>query len=282
MKSNQSQKNNKKLLSDVCEIFSGGTPSTKNKEYWNGDIPWLSSGETRNTFIIDTEKKITEQGVKNSSTKLAKKNDVIIASAGQGHTRGQVSLCLIDTYVNQSTIVLRSNTERILPKYLFYNLKYRYSELRQLSDSHSSRGSLPKNLISDIEIPVLSLIKQEKIGKILYELDLKIQNLQNQNRILEKIGQSIFKSLFINFDGITEWDKVGKIPKGWHPTDLKNVLSLIKDGSHNPPKRVESGIPFIAGASDLKHFIVDFSNCSFITNDGYNEIHKTWKIKITS
>ena len=119
----KSKKNNRKNLSEICKIFSGGTPSTKNNEYWNGDIPWLSSGETRNSFITNTERKITLDGVKNSSTSLAKKYDVIVASAGQGHTRGQVSLCLIDTYVNQSVIVLRTNKEIILPQFLFYNLK---------------------------------------------------------------------------------------------------------------------------------------------------------------
>ena len=69
-------------LGDICEnIFSGGTPSTKNTNYWNGSIPWLSSGETRNNFINSTEKTITLDGVNNSSTKLAKKGDIVIASA---------------------------------------------------------------------------------------------------------------------------------------------------------------------------------------------------------
>ncbi len=46
------------ILDDLCEmIFSGGTPSTKNEAYWNGDLFWLSSGETRNRYIISTEKK---------------------------------------------------------------------------------------------------------------------------------------------------------------------------------------------------------------------------------
>lgn len=74
-----------RILLEICEIFSGGAP-TKNNEYWNGDIPWLSSGETRNNLIIDTERKSTLLGVQNSSTWLAKKNDVVVASAGQGNT----------------------------------------------------------------------------------------------------------------------------------------------------------------------------------------------------
>ncbi|EKE4262120.1 restriction endonuclease subunit S, partial [Escherichia coli] len=81
-------------LSD--KIFSGGTPNTSTEEYWNGALNWFSSGETRNALIIETEKKITATGVKNSSTRLSVAGDILIASAGQGHTRGQTSLNTID------------------------------------------------------------------------------------------------------------------------------------------------------------------------------------------
>jgi type I restriction enzyme S subunit len=58
-------------LAECCEsISSGGTPSTQSSEFWDGDIPWLSSGETRSKFIIATEKTITPEGVANSSTRF--------------------------------------------------------------------------------------------------------------------------------------------------------------------------------------------------------------------
>lgn len=60
-------------LKEVCNIYSGGTPSTKKTEYWDGDYPWLSSGETKQDFIENTDKTITKEGIENSSTKLAKK-----------------------------------------------------------------------------------------------------------------------------------------------------------------------------------------------------------------
>lgn len=63
-----------KLKDVIDDIHSGGTPSTKQSEYWGGNLKWLSSGETSNSFIYETVEKITEAGVKNSSTKLAKKN----------------------------------------------------------------------------------------------------------------------------------------------------------------------------------------------------------------
>ncbi len=247
MKSKPIRKLHNKKLGEICDIFSGGTPSTKNKNYWNGDILWLSSGETRNNFITYTDRKITLLGVKNSSTRLAKKNDVVVASAGQGNTRGQVSLCLINTYVNQSIIVIRSDISMILPKYLFYNLKSRYNELRRLSDSHSSRGSLPKNILSLIYITLPTLSQQEKISKILYDLDCQIINLQNQNKILEQITQAIFKSWFVDFDGITEFvdSKLGKIPKKWRVVKLQDFISLQKGISYKGKYLDSKGIPMI-------------------------------------
>ena len=108
-------------------IYSGGTPATSNMAYWNGNLNWLSSGETRNRFVISTEKTITQLGADNSSTKSAQKYDIVIASAGQGFTRGQTSMLLLNTYINQSVIVLHAK-KTVLP-YLFWNLTNRYLSL---------------------------------------------------------------------------------------------------------------------------------------------------------
>ena len=133
-------------------IYSGGTPTTSNAAYWGGAFGWFSSGETRNRFVISTEKSITQTGIDNSSTKLAAKHDIVMASAGQGFTRGQTSMLLIDTYVNQSVIVIHAD-RKILP-YLFWNLANRYEELRTISDSSSIRGSLTTKMIAAFEVPL--------------------------------------------------------------------------------------------------------------------------------
>jgi len=93
-----------KLEQVTSTIFSGGTPDTRNPEYWSGTIPWLSSGETRARYIFGTEKRITQLGVDKSSTRLAKRGDVVVAAAGQGNTRGNVSFLVTDCYINQSLI----------------------------------------------------------------------------------------------------------------------------------------------------------------------------------
>lgn len=190
-------------LGEIVEtIFSGGTPSTTESSYWGGTYNWLSSGETRNYFIFTTEKTITEFGIKKSSTRLANKGDIVIASAGQGHTRGQTSYLLIDTYINQSVISIRTNKEKINSLWLFYNLSNRYDEMRQMSDSHSSRGSLTTSILKTMPISYPCLGKQKKIASILKSLDDKIAINSQINHTLETMAQAIFKSWFVDFDPV--------------------------------------------------------------------------------
>ena len=254
-------------IKDVAEtIFSGGTPSTKKEEFWNGKINWLSSGETRNKFIVDTEKKITQEGVDNSSTKLAKKKDVVIASAGQGFTRGQTSMCLIDTYINQSLICVRAKKDIIDPYYLFYNISSRYNELRQISDGHSIRGSLTTKLISDLNISLPTIDEQRKIREILFSIDNKIETNNEINKKLEEMAQAIFKQWFVDFEFPNEDGKpykssggemveseLGMIPKGWEVVKLQDIGNLTmglspKSESYNA---IGEGIPLLNGAADF-------------------------------
>lgn len=258
----------KEVILEDCTsiIFSGGTPNTKNEDFWNGSIRWLSSGETRKTFIYDTEKKITELGIKNSSTKLAKKDDVVIASAGQGHTRGQTSLCKVDTYINQSLISLRSDKNKVDPNYLFYNIYSRYNELRQISDGHSIRGSLTTKIIKDLKIKLPPLDEQKAIANILSSLDEKIEINNKINDTLENMAQELFKRWFVDFEfpdengepyrssgGEMVDSDLGLIPKGWEVKFLE-LISKIKSGKRPPVKQEkrskEANYP-IAGASKI-------------------------------
>ena len=142
------------VVDDFCKsLYSGGTPATSKAEYWNGDLPWLSSGETRQRFIIDTEKSITQLGVEKSSTKLAHSGDIVMASAGQGFTRGQTSMLFFDTYVNQSVLVLHPKPNA--GSYLFLQLAKSYDMLRAWSDSTSTRGSISGKLLRQFKLPLL-------------------------------------------------------------------------------------------------------------------------------
>ena len=234
----------KYTLEEVCErIYSGGTPSTKHEEYWNGNIKWLSSGETSQRFVYDTDRKITKKGVENSSTKLATKGCTVIATAGQGYTRGQASFLMIDTYMNQSVIACKANESIILPLYLYYNLDSRYEEFRLLSDGTSTRGGLSGWILKRMEIKLPPISLQEKIVDILYSIDKKIELNNAINNNLEQQVQAIFKSRFVDFE---PFDKT--MPSDWTIGTIDDLAKEVVCGKTPSTKKTKyygSDIPFI-------------------------------------
>ncbi|MDQ0275285.1 type I restriction enzyme S subunit [Peptoniphilus koenoeneniae] len=229
----------KYTLEEVCErIYSGGTPSTKHEEYWNGNIKWLSSGETSQRFVYDTDRKITKKGVENSSTKLATKGCTVIATAGQGYTRGQASFLMIDTYMNQSVIACKANESIILPLYLYYNLDSRYEEFRLLSDGTSTRGGLSGWILKRMEIKLPPISLQEKIVDILYSIDKKIEENNAINNNLEQQAKAIFTNEFLSTE---------TLPDGWKQGSLIDIADYLNGLAMQKyrPSNDETGIPVL-------------------------------------
>lgn len=174
-------------------IFSGGTPSTSNETYWNGQHYWLSSGETSDRFIVSTIKTITDAGVRNSSTRKANKYDIVIASAGQGHTRGQTSMLLTDAYINQSIIVVHAASD-YLP-YLFWNIANRYDELRVISNSNSIRGSLTTKMVGSLSIPKASITQIQRFSDHAWPIVKAVENNLHENRRLAVMRDTLLPRL---------------------------------------------------------------------------------------
>lgn len=186
-----------KRLDEVCnKIYSGGTPKTKEPAYWNGNIPWLSSGETRNKFVVETDKFITKLGLKKSSSKMAYIGNTVIASAGQGKTRGQTSYLFIDTSINQSVIVLEANEEIIHKETLFLDLSTRYDEFRMISDSFSTRGSLTTKLLSSqIKLPLPNIKLQTDFNNQITKYFNSIESNIKENQSLTQLRDTLLPKL---------------------------------------------------------------------------------------
>ena len=93
-----------KKIGDICKTFSGGTPSITQSIYYNGDIPFIKSGEIHSS---STEMTITEAGLNNSSAKLVNKGDLLLALYGA--TSGEVDISKIDGAINQAILCIRSD-----------------------------------------------------------------------------------------------------------------------------------------------------------------------------
>lgn len=184
-------------LSDVIEIIGGGTPKRSEPSYWNGNIPWLSVADFNNDlrFVSDTAEKITELGLKNSSTKLLKKGQIIISARG---TVGCLAQLAKDMAFNQSCYGLNGKSGVIDNNFLYYFLKNNINELKQKTHG-SVFDTITRATFDQIYISYPNILEQKKISDILGNLDQKIELNTQTNQTLEQIAQGIFKHWFIDF-----------------------------------------------------------------------------------
>ena len=107
-------------VSSIGNVCNGSTPSRKESEYWEGSIPWVSSGEVCNNEIFETREKITKDGYSSSSVRLLPQGTVLIAMIGEGKTRGQTAILRIDATINQNIAGVALNHGLVVSEYLWY------------------------------------------------------------------------------------------------------------------------------------------------------------------
>ncbi|EIA22590.1 Putative type I restriction enzyme (Specificity subunit) [Candidatus Arthromitus sp. SFB-mouse-SU] len=157
-----------KELGEVCNnVCSGGTPPSGKSDYYGGEIPWLRTQEINFNDIHDTEIKITELGLKNSSAKYIHKNCVIIAMYGA--TVGKVAINKIPLTTNQACCNLEINGDIAVYRYVFYWLSNQYGYIKSLGQG--SQTNINSKIVKQLIIPIPPLSEQERIVSILDKFD---------------------------------------------------------------------------------------------------------------
>jgi len=157
----------KRLGEIAIKISSGGTPKTSISKYYNGNIPWLRTQEINFEEIWDTDKKITEEGLKNSSAKLIPKNCVIVAMYGA--TVGKVAINKIKMATNQACANIQLDENIAYYRYVFYYLSSKYEYIKSLGTG--SQTNINANIVKNLEIPIPPIEKQKEIVAILDKFD---------------------------------------------------------------------------------------------------------------
>lgn len=200
-----------KRLSSFAKIQAGATPSTTIPEFWGGDIRWMNSGELNFKKIHEVANRITEKGLKSSSTKVLPVNCVLIGLAGQGKTRGTVAINKVELCTNQSIAAVLPN-ECFEPEYIYYNLDNRYKELRQLSIGDGGRGGLNLKLIGSVKLPLPPLSEQKAVAKLLSTWDAAIDKTRQLIEQKELRKKALMQQLLTGkkrLKGFTgEWKEV--------------------------------------------------------------------------
>lgn len=115
----------------LFHVFGGATPSRRAAENWNGDIPWVSSGEVAFCRIKDTAEKITSTGYESCSTKIHPPGTLLLAMIGEGKTRGQAAILDIPACNNQNAAAIRVSQSGVPAEYVYYFLMGRYDKSRK-------------------------------------------------------------------------------------------------------------------------------------------------------
>lgn len=259
-------------LESVASWGSGGTPSRKHEEYYNGDILWIKTGELNNGWIYDTEEKITDEGLKKSSAKLFPPYSVLIAMYGA--TIGKVAILGVPATTNQACACAVCN-QSLLYMYLFY---YCISQKNVFIEKGKggAQPNISQIILKQHPIPLPTLSEQQRIVERIEELFAKLD--EAKERLQEVADSFAVRKAAILHKAFTG-ELIGKQVTELVP--LENLVDLIKIGpfgsSLHESDYIENGIPLVNPKHIVQQRIVPQSKIS-ISDEKAEEL-SSYKLK---
>ncbi|OYT64585.1 restriction endonuclease [Candidatus Bathyarchaeota archaeon ex4484_205] len=179
-------------LRDVCLSFiGGGTPSTTNPDYWNGDIAWMTSAHIKGRVITTGQKFITKEGLRNSTSNLIPKDNLLVA------TRvgiGKAAINKIDIAISQDLTGIIIDKNKSAPDFLYWCIINNERRLKSLAQGSTIKGILREEL-GRLKIPLPPLSEQQKIAEILSTVDKKLELERKRKEKLERIKKGLMNDL---------------------------------------------------------------------------------------
>jgi len=213
-------------LGDVATAFqNGGTPDTKIKEYWGGDIPWITGADLINQRVGQTRKYITPEGVKNSATSIVPKGSLLVVTRTGV---GKLAIAPFDIAISQDISGVIPDKQKSLPNFLFWNLNYNEKKLKALKQGTSINGILREDL-SSLLISLPPLPEQKKIAEILTTVD---DAIEETDRIIEKtkeLKKGLMQKLLTCGIGHKKFKRteIGEIPEDWEVGKISDYGEIV-------------------------------------------------------
>jgi len=184
-----------KEIGETCEsTYGGSTPSTSNPEYWDGDLPWIQSSDIAENKIesVISRKKVSENGVKNSATKLIPENSIaIVTRVGVG------KLCLMKNRYATSQDFISLSKLKIDQLYGTYAIWKKLQREKFSVQGTSIKGITKEELLGQkISIPK-NKYEQTKIGTLFKNIDTLLSQHQTQLTKLGNIKQACLAKMFV-------------------------------------------------------------------------------------
>ena len=217
-------------LGEITESYSGGTPTAGKKEYYDGDIPFIRSGEINSE---KTELFITDEGLNSSSAKMVKKGDILYALYGA--TSGEVSISKLKGAINQAILAIQPHQN--------YDSQFLMQWLRKSKENiigtylQGGQGNLSGNIVKELIIDVPTHEEQKEIGAYLKNIDHLItlherkrdETIELKKYMLQKMfpqkGKKIPEIRFAGFSGDWEQRKLSEIADKVTEKNKRNEFS---------------------------------------------------------
>lgn len=182
-----------KKIGELGRFIGGGTPTTQNKDFWNGNIPWISSSDLteESIFQIKASRFISEKAISQSATKLVPKNSVLIVSrVGVGKVAiAKEDICTSQDFTN---LVLSSGN----PVFFGYLIKTLTNRLLGFNQGTSIKGFVKSDLeVFEIFIPCFP--EQTRIANFLTAIDDKIAQTQTQLEAVKQYKKGLLQQMFV-------------------------------------------------------------------------------------
>lgn len=222
-------------LGDVCTIVSGTTPKSSCPEYWDGNINWVTPAELNDDsdVIYESQRKITEQAVRDSSLKPFPAGTVLLSSRAP---IGKVAIAGVEMYCNQGFKNLICSN-RIYNRYLYHFLKNSTKYLNSLGRGATFK-EVSKSIVENIEIPLPPLDEQRRIVAVLDKVSGLIAKRRQQ---LDKLDELV-KARFVEMFGDCKTN-----PKGWETCYLEEIAEVGSSKRVFIDELKDEGIPFYRG-----------------------------------
>ena len=258
------------------KLLSGGTPSTFISEYWNGNVAWTKGATLTVHYLIQGERFISKAGLKNSSSSIIPKNNLLVVSRV---SIGNLSINKINVAINQDITAIILNTSLCFTEFLYWSLLSSIDILVSFSQGTTIQGFTRKDLSNHI-ILLPSLREQQKIASILSGVDALIGSTQRIIEKTERLKKGLMQNLLTRGISHTKFKKVKglfgkeiKIPEEWAFESVQAKINILPGFAFDSKNFDEKkGLPLIrirdlANADTKTRYCGDFSN-AFLINVG--------------
>lgn len=248
-------------LGEITESYSGGTPTVGNNAYYDGDIPFIRSGEISGDY---TELFITSEGLNSSSAKMVKEGDILYALYGA--TSGEVSISKLKGAINQAILAIQPHQNydnQFLMQWLKKSKKYIIDTYLQ-----GGQGNLSGNIVKNLPVDLPTYDEQHQIGAYFKHLDNLITLHQRKYDSLVNVKKAMLEKMFpkngetvpeIRFKGFTDaWEqrKLGEIATEVNRNDPESIAPIMMITANNGFIEQSERYAFNNAGESLKKYIL--------------------------